>query len=67
MQIFAVFMFAGIFTSLLIPETKRKTLEELCGELYGEGILNEERALAAAAKTSPAAEPSPVETGTAEK
>jgi len=37
MQIFAVFMFAGIFTSLLIPETKRKTLEEICGELYNEG------------------------------
>ena len=43
MQIFAVFMyyphysfltfrFAGIFSSLLIPETKRKTLEELTGE-----------------------------------
>jgi len=37
-----VFMFAGIFTSLLIPETKRKTLEDLCGELYGEGIAKEE-------------------------
>ncbi|KAI5855472.1 major facilitator superfamily domain-containing protein [Tricharina praecox] len=37
MQIFAAFMFAGIWTSLLIPETKRKTLEELCGELYNEG------------------------------
>ncbi|BFZ53706.1 Inorganic phosphate transporter pho84 [Savitreella phatthalungensis] len=32
MQIFAVFMFAGIFLTLLIPETKRKTLEELSGE-----------------------------------
>ncbi|CCG83198.1 Phosphate:H symporter [Taphrina deformans PYCC 5710] len=32
MQIFALFMFIGIFTTLLIPETKRKTLEELCGE-----------------------------------
>ncbi|KAJ5110427.1 Repressible high-affinity phosphate permease [Penicillium argentinense] len=32
MQIFALFMFCGIFTSLLIPETKRKTLEELSGE-----------------------------------
>jgi PHS family inorganic phosphate transporter-like MFS transporter len=42
MQIFAVFMFAGIFTTLLIPETKRKTLEDLCGELYGEGIAKEE-------------------------
>jgi len=32
MQIFALFMLCGIFTSLLIPETKRKTLEELAGE-----------------------------------
>ena len=32
MQIFALFMLCGVFTSLLIPETKRKTLEELAGE-----------------------------------
>lgn len=32
MQIFAAFMFCGILTTLLIPETKRKTLEELSGE-----------------------------------
>jgi PHS family inorganic phosphate transporter-like MFS transporter len=32
MQIFSAFMFAGIFTTLLIPETKRKTLEDLAGE-----------------------------------
>jgi hypothetical protein len=32
MQIFALFMLCGLFTSLLIPETKRKTLEELAGE-----------------------------------
>jgi PHS family inorganic phosphate transporter-like MFS transporter len=32
MQIYSAFMFAGIFTSLLIPETKRKTLEDLAGE-----------------------------------
>jgi PHS family inorganic phosphate transporter-like MFS transporter len=25
-------MFVGIFTSMLIPETKRKTLEDLAGE-----------------------------------
>lgn len=31
-QIFALFMFVGIFTTMLIPETKRKTLEELSGE-----------------------------------
>ena len=28
-------MFLGIFTTLLIPETKRKTLEELAGEVPG--------------------------------
>lgn len=32
MQIFAGFMFCGILTTLLIPETKRKSLEELSGE-----------------------------------
>ena len=31
MQIFALFMLCGFFTSWLIPETKRKTLEELGG------------------------------------
>jgi PHS family inorganic phosphate transporter-like MFS transporter len=35
LQIFALFMFLGIFTSLLIPETKRKTLEQLAGEVPG--------------------------------
>lgn len=35
MQIFSLFMFCGIFTTLLIPETKRKTLEELAGEVPG--------------------------------
>ena len=28
-------MFCGIITTLLIPETKRKTLEELAGEVPG--------------------------------
>jgi MFS transporter, PHS family, inorganic phosphate transporter len=32
MQIFALFMLCGLFTTLLIPETARKTLEELAGE-----------------------------------
>lgn len=32
LQIFALFMLLGCFTTLLIPETKRKTLEELSGE-----------------------------------
>lgn len=31
-QIFAVFMFTGLLTTFLIPETKGKTLEELSGE-----------------------------------
>jgi MFS transporter, PHS family, inorganic phosphate transporter len=31
MVIYAVFMFLGIFSSLLIPETKRKSLEEISG------------------------------------
>lgn len=29
MQIFSTFIFASIFTTLLIPETKRITLEDL--------------------------------------
>ncbi|KAF2185468.1 inorganic phosphate transporter 1-6 /Pi cotransporter [Zopfia rhizophila CBS 207.26] len=29
MQIYSAFMFAGIFTTLMIPETKRRTLEDL--------------------------------------
>lgn len=32
MEIFACFMFCGVLVSLLIPETKRRTLEELAGE-----------------------------------
>lgn len=34
MQIFALFMLCGVFTTLLIPETKRKSLEELSGETH---------------------------------
>jgi PHS family inorganic phosphate transporter-like MFS transporter len=32
LQIYAAFMFAGIFTTLCIPETKRISLEVLAGE-----------------------------------
>jgi PHS family inorganic phosphate transporter-like MFS transporter len=32
LEIYALFMFLGIFTTLLIPETKRVTLEVLSGE-----------------------------------
>jgi MFS transporter, PHS family, inorganic phosphate transporter len=35
MEIFALFMLCGVFTTLLIPETKRKTLEQLAGEVPG--------------------------------
>lgn len=37
MQIFALFMLCGTFVSLLIPETKGVTLEELAGEAPGTG------------------------------
>ena len=35
MEIYALFMLCGLFTTFLIPETKRKTLEELAGEVPG--------------------------------
>lgn len=37
MEIFALFMLLGVFTTLLVPETKRKTLEEIC-ELYHDEV-----------------------------
>lgn len=37
MQIFALFMLCGGLTSLLIPETKRKTLEFMAGETLSSG------------------------------
>jgi PHS family inorganic phosphate transporter-like MFS transporter len=40
MQIFALFMLLGLFTSFLIPETKRKTLEELAGEVPGTAMYD---------------------------
>lgn len=36
MEIFALFMLCGIFTTLLIPETKRKTLEQISEEYHDE-------------------------------
>ncbi|RAL61624.1 hypothetical protein DID88_009661 [Monilinia fructigena] len=36
LQIYAVFMFAGIFTTLCIPETRRISLEKLSGEDFNE-------------------------------
>ncbi|CCH59136.1 hypothetical protein TBLA_0B02940 [Henningerozyma blattae CBS 6284] len=38
MEIFALFMLLGIFTSLLIPETKRMTLEEISAKYHDEKI-----------------------------
>ncbi|THX26903.1 MFS transporter [Aureobasidium pullulans] len=52
LQIFALFMFLGIFTSLLIPETKRKTLEQLAGEVPGTPEYDETTHGAAHTKTS---------------
>lgn len=37
-------MLCGIFTTLLIPETKRKTLEELAGEVPGTANYDPETA-----------------------
>ncbi|KAI3405804.1 PHO84 [Candida oxycetoniae] len=36
LEIFALFMLLGIFTSFLIPETKRRTLEEICETCHDE-------------------------------
>lgn len=32
MEIFALFMFTGIFSTLLIPETKQRSLEDISNE-----------------------------------
>jgi PHS family inorganic phosphate transporter-like MFS transporter len=47
MQIFSAFMFAGIFTTLLIPETKRRTLEDLAQDwdMGDESITGAEHAI----------------------
>lgn len=36
MEIFALFMLCGLFLTYFIPETKRKTLEEISEEVHGE-------------------------------
>ncbi|KAH3903645.1 phosphate transporter PHO84 SCDLUD_001290 [Saccharomycodes ludwigii] len=36
MEIYALFMLVGLFSSFLIPETKRKTLEQISEECHGE-------------------------------
>jgi PHS family inorganic phosphate transporter-like MFS transporter len=43
MEIFALFMLLGMGTTLCIPETKRKTLEELAEELHGEVDITKQR------------------------
>lgn len=47
MQIYSLFMFLGIFTTLLTPETKRITLEKLAGEydMGDESITGAEHAV----------------------
>ena len=52
MEIFALFMLCGIFTTLLIPETKRKTLEELAGEVPGTAMYDPSFGAGAAAHNS---------------
>jgi MFS transporter, PHS family, inorganic phosphate transporter len=42
MQIYSLFMFLGIFTTLLIPETRRISLEVLSGEESAETPHSEE-------------------------
>jgi PHS family inorganic phosphate transporter-like MFS transporter len=40
MEIFAFFMLTGIFSTLLIPETKQKSLEDLSNEDQAEYITD---------------------------
>lgn len=58
MQIFSAFMFAGIFTTLLIPETKRRTLEDLADDwdMGNETITGSEHANKHANRSSDEAE-----------
>ena len=50
MEIFALFMFAGVFTTLLIPETKRMSLEEISERYHGEIEYKPEEVVGAAEK-----------------
>lgn len=60
MQIFALFMFCGILTSFLIPETKRKTLEELAGEVPGTDNYDDRGASHIATKNEDSSETAPM-------
>jgi PHS family inorganic phosphate transporter-like MFS transporter len=40
MEIFALFMLTGIFSTLLIPETRQRTLEDISNEEQ-EGYIKE--------------------------
>ncbi|ORY81879.1 major facilitator superfamily domain-containing protein [Protomyces lactucae-debilis] len=58
LQIFALFMFMGIPLTLLIPETARKTLEELSGEDeynpdYVDDLENSKRSIGSHEKSAP--------------
>jgi PHS family inorganic phosphate transporter-like MFS transporter len=44
LDIFDLFIFTGIFTTLYIPETARRTLEELSGEDVSYNVHDEEAA-----------------------
>ncbi|KAK4612999.1 Repressible high-affinity phosphate permease [Fulvia fulva] len=65
LEIFALFMLLGCFTTLLIPETKRKTLEQLAGEVPGtpeyDPVLAGDRA--SRAPSDPSSEHIPAEKG----
>lgn len=43
LEIYALFMLLGCLTTLLIPETKRKTLEELSGETVAATYAQEDK------------------------
>ncbi|VVT49344.1 uncharacterized protein SAPINGB_P002224 [Magnusiomyces paraingens] len=54
MEIFALFMLCGICTTLLLPETKRQTLEEICEKHHGEIDIAKHRYEARLAKEAEA-------------
>ncbi len=41
MEIFAAFMVCGVFSTLLIPETKRRSLEKLARVYHGDDESSE--------------------------
>lgn len=57
MEIYALFMLLGIGTTLLIPETKRQTLEDLCEQHHGEVNISKQRYEEAQAKNAAEGDP----------